>query len=86
MADPKGTDPIEAKKLLYSAIGQAISAWSALETLLVRLAAILLGASREKTGVVFYSIQNFHLWLNIIDELFNLEKRIPRSRKRMGAD
>jgi hypothetical protein len=61
------------KESFYSAVGQAISMWSSMESKLVEIAAILLGATDHKTGLFLYSIMNFHAWLNIIDELFALE-------------
>jgi hypothetical protein len=63
----------EQKESFYSAVGQAISMWSSMESKLVEVAAILLGTTDHKTGLFLYSIMNFHAWLNIIDELFALE-------------
>jgi hypothetical protein len=56
-------------------VGQALSQWVRMETILLAIASTLLETSLPKTGLVFYSIQNFHVWLNVIDELFQLEKR-----------
>jgi hypothetical protein len=42
---------------------------------LIRMAAILLNISEVKSGLVLYSIANFHVWLNFIDELFSLEPK-----------
>jgi hypothetical protein len=55
---------------LYTAIGKAISMWSRNEGALVVIATALLGIDAEKTGLIFYSILNFHAWLSIINELF----------------
>lgn len=57
---------------LYKAVGRALSTWVMLEDMLIRLAALLLGISYEKTGIVFYSIINFGTWLSIISELLTL--------------
>lgn len=51
-----------------------------MESSLVHLAAILLGATSAKTGVVLYSIQNFHTWLSVIDELFDLNPALRKAR------
>jgi len=59
----------------YAAIGKAISSWSDTEGSLVIVAAMLLDTTQEKAGLIFYSINNFHSWLSIIDELFAIEPR-----------
>jgi hypothetical protein len=64
-----------AKNEFYSNVGQAISAWSGMESVLVGAASILLEVHPEKAGLVLYSNQNFHVWLNIIDGLFELEPK-----------
>src|SRR4051794_25143613 len=56
-------------------IGKGITAWSKGEGLLVDIAAMLLKTEREKAGLVLYSINNFHTWLSIIEELFALDLR-----------
>jgi hypothetical protein len=57
----------------YAVIGKCISTWAKSEGVLVYIAAMLLDTPREKAGLVFYSINNFHTWLSIIDELFALD-------------
>ena len=64
----------------YSSVGQAISTWASMETHLVSIASHLLDTSEEKTGLMLYSIQNFHAWLNIIDELFSMEPKFEKHR------
>jgi hypothetical protein len=59
----------------YKLIGKGITAWSKGEGLLVDIAAMLLKTEREKAGLVLYSINNFHTWLSIIEELFALDPR-----------
>lgn len=66
----------------YSSVGQAISAWAAMETYLVRIASCLLTTTEHKTGLMFYSIMNFHSWLAIIDELFALDPNYSAFRQR----
>jgi hypothetical protein len=61
------------KQQFYAAVGQAISAWSGMESHLVSIAALLLKTHPEKAGLVLYSNQNFHVWLNILDDLFEIE-------------
>jgi hypothetical protein len=56
----------------YYAVGTAISLWSRMEGSLVHIASWLLDARSEKVGLVFYSINNFHTWLSIIEELFEI--------------
>jgi hypothetical protein len=46
-----------------------------MEGKLVEIAALLLGTDENKTGLMMYSIMNFNVWLNIIDELFALEPK-----------
>lgn len=69
-------------KLFYATIGQAISAWTEMESGLVFVASILIDTSPEKTGVILYSNQNFHLWLNVIDDLFGFEPKFGSLRKK----
>ena len=56
------------------AIGRALSFWARLEELLVVITSILLGTQFTKAGIIMYSIVNFHVRLNIINELFALER------------
>jgi hypothetical protein len=44
-----------------------------MEGSLVHIASWLLDAQSPKVGLVFYSINNFHTWLSIIDELFAID-------------
>jgi len=68
-------------KNFYMAVGQGISHWSRMEGRLVQVAARLLRTSEPKAGVVMYSIMNFHIWIQIIDDLFVLDGTYPRSFK-----
>ena len=61
------------RQLLYSHVGQALCVWSAMEDTLVAIASMLLRTDVTKSGLVMYSIINFSVWLNLIDELFPLE-------------
>jgi hypothetical protein len=65
----------EERSEFYRSVGQAISMWASMEDLLVEIAALLLDTSEEKAGLLMYSIINFNVWLNIIDELFSIEPR-----------
>jgi hypothetical protein len=67
-------------RLFYATIGQAISTWTGMETTLVMIAALLLDTAAEKIGLILYSIQNFHVWLNIIDDLFGIEPKFETLR------
>ena len=60
-------------KNTYRAIGSAITIWSRMGGYLVHIASWLLDAKSHKVGLVFYSINNFHTWLSIIDELFAID-------------
>ncbi|SHJ50831.1 hypothetical protein SAMN05444159_0793 [Bradyrhizobium lablabi] len=66
---------IELTENYYGAIGKGISAWSRTESGLVVIAALLLDTKQEKAGLILYSIANFHSWLAIIDELFEMDPR-----------
>jgi hypothetical protein len=57
------------------AVGRALSFWARMEELLVVITSILLGTQFTKAGIIIYSIVNFHIRLNIINELFLLEPR-----------
>jgi hypothetical protein len=80
--EPTEEDRAEFERLMrqtendaYKFIGACITSWSRLEGTLVWVAAMLLDTDREKAGLVFYSINNFHSWLAIIEELFALDSR-----------
>ena len=55
----------------YEQIGRGISIWATMEMRLVQIAARLLGATEQKTGLILYSINNFYTWITIIDGLFD---------------
>jgi hypothetical protein len=59
----------EMTQATYATIGRGITAWSQMEGSLVHIASYLLDSPSEKVGLVLYSVSNFHIWLQIIDEL-----------------
>lgn len=64
----------EKRQEFYTVVGQGISFWANMETELVRICALLLRSSNQKTGLVLYSIMNFNTWLSIISDLFAADK------------
>jgi hypothetical protein len=64
----------------YASIGKSITAWSTTESILVTIAAMLLDTQSEKAGLVLYSINNFHTWLSIIEELFAIDPQFTLLR------
>jgi hypothetical protein len=64
----------------FRAIGQCITGWAKTESFLVTITAMLLGSGLEKTGLILYSINNFHTWLSIIEELFALDPQFSPLR------
>jgi len=58
---------------LFRNVGLALSSWSEIERLLVIITSTMLRTTPEKTGIILYSVINFNIWLNIIEELFTLE-------------
>ncbi|MGB6534680.1 MAG: hypothetical protein WBF58_01810 [Xanthobacteraceae bacterium] len=60
-------------RLFYAGVGQGISHWARMEERLVQIAARLLRSSERKAGLVLYSIINFYVWIDIIDQLFVLD-------------
>jgi hypothetical protein len=70
---------IEQRKELFECVGQGITFWAGMEGRLVQVAAELLGSTEAKAGLVLYSINNFHAWNSIIDELFTLDGTYERS-------
>jgi hypothetical protein len=77
---PKLDPPWEVRESFYTGVGQTISFWANMETIIIEIAAIALGTTEQKTGLVFYSIQNFHSWLNILDDLFNSDDGLKDRR------
>ena len=67
-------------KATYAAIGRGITTWSKMEGFLVHIASWLLDARAPKVGVILYSINNFHAWLSIIDELFAMDPNFGQLR------
>jgi hypothetical protein len=63
----------EMTATMHQAIGRSITEWSRMEGSLVHIATWLLDSQTDKVGLVFYSINNFHTWLSIIDELFAMD-------------
>jgi hypothetical protein len=74
----------EAKRPLYTAVGQAISAWAGMESSLVVVAGILMETPLHKVGLILYSNQNFYGWLNIIDGLFEIEPKYSKQMSMWG--
>lgn len=70
------------RMLFYSSVGQGISLWASMESCLIEIAARLLNTTGEKTGLIFYSINNFYTWLAIIDELFSMEPEYASYRSK----
>jgi hypothetical protein len=64
---------VEITTRMYEAIGRSITDWSRMEGTLVHIASWLLDSKTKKVGLVLYSINNFHTWLSIIDELFAID-------------
>ena len=71
--------------VFFSAVGKSITKWSEFEGYLVAIVAMLLDTNLEKAGLIFFSINNFHTWLSIIDELFSLEKKFAAQKHEWGA-
>ena len=63
----------EGETLFFAAVGQTLSFWASVEELLVLITSMLLGTQSTKAGIIMYSIINFNVKLNIINELFSLE-------------
>jgi hypothetical protein len=74
-------DQMQDRVLFYSTVGQGISNWTRMEDRIIHFAADLLDTNVQKTGVVFYSIINFNVWLGIIEELLSLDKQLANVRK-----
>jgi hypothetical protein len=69
-------------RLFFTAVGFGISEWAWMEEELVRILARLLRVSEAKAGLVAYSIINFHVWLQMIDDLFVLDGTYPKSLRK----
>jgi hypothetical protein len=60
------------QETLFTAVGRALSVTSHTDENLVAITGMLLRTKFQMAGVVMYSIINFHVRLNIIDELFSI--------------
>jgi hypothetical protein len=74
---PKSVAVVDQAKSFYMAVGQGISHWSHMEERLVQVAAKLLRTSPSKAGLVMFSIINFNVWLQLIDNLFVIDGTYP---------
>lgn len=63
----------EFEKIFMEAVGRSLSFWAKVEELLVVITGILLGTQSTKAGIIMYSIVNFNVRLNIINELFSID-------------
>jgi hypothetical protein len=62
------------RQALYTAVGQGLSHWAAMEETLIAITSLLLRTHEAmKVGIIMYWIVNFNTWLSIIDELFSQE-------------
>jgi hypothetical protein len=77
-------DAIEGNNvaLLHYATGRAITTWALMEERLVMVASLLLKTTPQKTGLIFYSIINFQVWITIITELFELDQEFAPFQRR----
>jgi hypothetical protein len=78
---PMSVALIDQAKTFYGVVGQGISHWSHMEERLIQVAARLLRTTEAKAGLVMYSIINFNVWLQIIDDLFVMDGTYPTSFK-----
>lgn len=63
----------ECETLFLATVGKSLSFWARVEELLVLITSMLLGTQSTKAGIIMYSIVNFNVRLNIINELFSIE-------------
>jgi hypothetical protein len=68
--------------LLNYATGRAITGWALMEESLVLLASLLLRTTIEKTGLIFFSIINFQVWITTITELFEIDEDFKLFQRR----
>lgn len=61
------------ERILWTTVGQALTAWAAMEETLVAMVTLLLRTETDKAGIIMYSIINFNVWLSVISELFALD-------------
>jgi len=80
----KSADVIEESEqsFLFFLVGTAITHWSYVEDSLVFILRILLRVRGDQAGVILYSITNFQVWLNVINELFVLAPEFATLRQR----
>jgi len=72
---------LQQAKTFYAIVGQGISHWSDVEERLIEVVACLLRTPEPKAGLVMYSIINFNVWLQLIDDLFVLDETYRSSLK-----
>ncbi|WP_271612858.1 hypothetical protein [Bradyrhizobium sp. CCBAU 21362] len=75
-----GQTAAEMTAAMHRAIGKSITDWSRMEGSLVHIASCLLDSKTNKVGLVLYSINNFHTWLSIIEELFVMDSNFSPLR------
>jgi hypothetical protein len=62
-------------RALYLVVGTALTSWATMEEAMVIIFSILVRTETEKAGLILYSIVNFSVWINVIDELFAIDDR-----------
>jgi hypothetical protein len=60
-------------RALYLVVGTALTSWATMEESMVIIFSMLVRTETEKAGLILYSIINFSVWINIIDELFSID-------------
>jgi len=63
------------RQWLFTYVGQALHVWGQMESTLVAISSLLIKTEADKAGVIMYSIINFQVWLQLINELFPLEPK-----------
>jgi hypothetical protein len=78
------SDTIKTNELahLKYMMGHAITQWALMEERLIMVATLLLRTKPEKTGLIFFSIINFQVWLAVITDLFKLEPEFSDLQRR----
>ena len=75
---------ISETETLYWTVGRALTVWATMEEAIVIVISLLLRVPPNKAGVVMYSIHSFGPWVQIPNDLFDLDETLKPFKKRFN--
>jgi hypothetical protein len=70
------------ENMLFITAGAALTYWAEMEEEIVKIVSHLLRTHEEKAGLIMYSIINFHVWRNLVSDLFEADEQLNIHKRR----